>query len=162
MVEFRLAQLEDLGDIVATYNSTVASRRVTADLEPVSVESKKDWFLTHNSTRPILIVLSDNNYAGWMSFSSFYGRPAYNETVELSIYLDENYRGKGIGKTCLLKAIELGPTIGIHNFLGFIFGHNAPSLRLFYSFGFEKWGHLPGVANMDGEWRDLIIVGKKL
>jgi len=46
--------------------------------------------------------------------------------------------------------------------LGFIFGHNEPSLRLFYSQGFEKWAQLPEVADMEGVWRDLIIVGKKV
>jgi phosphinothricin acetyltransferase len=46
--------------------------------------------------------------------------------------------------------------------LGFIFGHNEPSLKLFERFGFEKWGHLPSVAELDGIERDLVIVGKRV
>ncbi len=162
-VEFKYAKQEDLPAIVATYNSTVASRLVTADLEPVTVESKQAWFDAHSDTkRPLWILLDNDVYAGWMSFNSFYGRPAYDGTVEVSIYLEENHRNKGLGKICLQKAIDESPRYRIHSLLGFIFGHNAASLKLFKQFGFETWAHFPGVANMDGVMRDLIILGKKV
>ncbi|MDP1802289.1 MAG: N-acetyltransferase family protein [Bacteroidota bacterium] len=161
-VEFIHATINDLPKIVATYNSTVASRLVTADLEPVSNESKLDWFNAHSpERRPLWLVIMDNEYSGWMSFNSFYGRPAYDGTVEVSIYLEEKARGKGLGKLCLQKAIDVSPSLKIHSLLGFIFGHNEPSLKLFYQFGFQKWAHLPAIANMDGIMRDLIILGKK-
>ncbi len=162
-VEFINASVEDLPKIVSTYNSTVASRLVTADLEPVSVESKLAWFNAHSSDkRPLWLVTLDGKYAGWLSFNSFYGRPAYDGTVEVSIYLEESARGMGLGKICLQKAIEVSPSLNIHSLLGFIFGHNKPSLKLFYQFEFEKWAHLPEVANMDGTMCDLIILGKKV
>ncbi len=163
IIEFENANLEDLALIVETYNSTVASRLVTADLEPVSVASKLQWFNSHNKKdRPLWKIIYNQEYAGWMSFNSFYGRPAYDGTVEISIYLKENFRGNGLGKACLGKAISEAPKMKINNLLGFIFGHNEPSLNLFYQFGFEKWAQLPGVANMDGVLRDLIILGKKV
>jgi L-amino acid N-acyltransferase YncA len=161
--EFKYAEPNDLQRIVGTYNSTVASRLVTADLEEVSVESKKHWFDSHSpDRRPLWIILAEDQYAGWMSFNSFYGRPAYDGTVEVSIYLEEKFRGNGLGKACLQKAIDVAPSYHIHSLLGFIFGHNTPSLNLFYAFGFSKWAHLPGIANMDGEMRDLLILGKKI
>ncbi len=162
-VEFKYAQESDLKKIIDTYNSTIPSRLVTADLEPVSVESKLDWFNSHNKVnRPLWIVEVDNLYAGWMSFNSFYGRPAYNITAEVSIYLEENIRGKGLGNICLQKAIDEAKPRGIKNVLGFIFGHNEPSLKLFYKYKFEKWAHFPKVANMDGIERDLIILGLRI
>ena len=143
-IEFTYATPNDLPKIVATYNSTIPSRLVTADLEPVTFESKTEWFNAHNlNKRPLWLVTINDSYAGWMSFNSFYGRPAYDGTVELSIYLEESARGKGIGKACLQKAIEVAPSLKIHSLLGFIFGHNQPSLNLFNQFGFEKWAHLP-------------------
>jgi L-amino acid N-acyltransferase YncA len=163
IIEFAYASLDDLPQIVGTYNSTVAGRLVTADLEPVSVTSKLQWFNSHNKkTRPLWIIKANKEYAGWMSFNSFYGRPAYSGTVEVSIYLEEKIRGKGLGKACLHKAIGDAPQMKIHTLLGFIFGHNEASLNLFYQFKFEKWAHLPGVANMDGVMRDLIILGRKV
>ncbi|MBL7933825.1 MAG: N-acetyltransferase [Bacteroidia bacterium] len=162
-IEFKYAKKEDLPRIVSTYNSTIPSRLVTADLEPVSIESKQAWFDAHSENkRPLWVVECDGNYAGWMSFNSFYGRPAYDGTVEVSIYLEEDFRNKGLGKICLQKALDESPHYQIHSILGFIFGHNEPSLKLFYKFGFEKWAHFPGVANMDGILRDLIILGKKV
>lgn len=162
-VIFEYASEADLPPIVSTYNAAIPSRMVTADLEPVSIGSKKTWFDSHNKTdRPLWKVVSGGEYAGWMSFNSFYGRPAYHGTVEVSIYLEEKFRGKGLGKVCLKKAIEDAPPMKIHTLLGFIFGHNTPSLNLFYQFDFKKWAHLPAVANMDGIMRDLIIVGRKV
>ena len=162
-IEFAYATLQDLPKIVDTYNSTIPSRLVTADLEPVTALSKLQWFNTHSDKkRPLWLVNYEDQYAGWMSFSSFYGRPAYEGTVEVSIYLEEKFRGLGLGKASLQKAIDVAPSLEINNLLGFIFGHNEPSLKLFHGFGFKKWAHFPGVANMDGIMCDLIILGKKL
>jgi L-amino acid N-acyltransferase YncA len=162
-VTFTHALQSDLPKIVGTYNSTVASRLVTADLEPVSVESKQNWFDAHSpERRPLWLVLVNNQYAGWMSFNSFYGRPAYDGTVEVSIYLEENARGKGLGKACLQKAMEVCPALQVKTLLGFIFDHNEPSLKLFYTMGFEKWAHLPKIANMQDAERGLIILGKRI
>jgi len=69
---------------------------------------------------------------------------------------------KGLGKACLQKAIDEAPSRNIHTLLGFIFGHNFVSLELFKKFGFEQWALLPGVANMDGDMRDLVILGRKV
>lgn len=161
-IEFTYARSEDLPRIVDTYNATIPSRLVTADLEAVSVESRQAWFNQHSpEKRPLWLVSADGLYAGWMSFNSFYGRPAYDGAVELSIYLAEAFRGKGLGKACLQKAIAEAPSLKIHSLMGFIFGHNTPSLKLFAAFGFETWARLPAVANMDGVMRDLVIVGKK-
>jgi len=162
-ISFIQATLHDLPKIVETYNSTIPSRLVTADLQPVSVADKLQWFNAHSKNkRPLWIIKSNSEYAGWMSFNSFYGRPAYDGTVEVSIYLEEKFRGKGLGKLCLEKAISSCAELKIKNLLGFIFGHNAPSLKLFESFGFQKWAHLPKVAEMDGIERDLIILGKRI
>lgn len=161
--EFIFAKEEDLPSIVATYNETVAGRMVTADTEPVSVEDKKEWFHKHNEVdRPLWILRQNGEYAGWMSFNSFYGRPAYSGTVEVSIYLENKFRGVGLGAKCLSYAIEKAPQCKVHTILGFIFGHNEVSLRLFKKFGFAEWANLPGVAILDGINRDLIILGRKV
>ncbi len=158
----RHAALADLPAIVAIYNSTVASRMVTADLAPVSVESRQRWFDEHRpESRPLWVLERDGAIAAWLSFSSFYGRPAYAGTAEVSIYVDERFRRCGLGAHLLQAAIAHAPVIGVQTLLGFIFGHNLPSLALFERFGFERWGHLPRVAVLDGIERDLVIVGRR-
>jgi len=162
-IDFKYASIADLPVIVATYNSTIASRLVTADLESVSVESKQAWFDAHSANRrPLWVIEVDEIYAGWMSFNSFYGRPAYDGTVEVSIYLEESARGKGLGKVCLQKAFDSCKELNIKTLLGFIFDHNEPSLQLFYKMGFEKWAHLPKIANMIDAERGLMILGKRI
>jgi L-amino acid N-acyltransferase YncA len=165
----RPATLNDLPAIVAIYNSTVASREVTADTEPVTVASRLAWFHEHTPERRPLWVIEQAgdtsatpDIVGWISYSNFYGRPAYAGTAEVSIYIEESWRGKGVGRYALAEAIEFAPAIKVHTLLGFIFGHNLPSLALFGKFGFDTWANLPRVANLDGVERDLIILGKRV
>jgi len=155
------AVMEDLPAIVDIYNSTIESRKVTADLEPVTVESRIRWFEEHSKDhRPLWVMRFGSEIAAWMSFQSFYGRPAYNGTAEISIYVNEKFRGIGAGSILIAKALEECPRLRVSNLVGFVFGHNEPSLKLLRKFGFEQWGLLPGVAELDGVKRDLVIVGR--
>lgn len=161
---YRDATRNDLEKIVEIYNSTVSSRLVTADTEPVSVESKVKWFEEHSpEKRPLWVIENlDKEILGWVSFQSFYGRPAYDATVEVSIYLDDKQRGKGLGKQVLGYCIDKAPNYGVKTILGFIFTHNEPSLKLFKHFGFEVWGDFPNIATLDGIERGLSILGKRV
>lgn len=160
---YRNATFNDLPAIVSIYNSTIASRMVTADTEPSTVESKTEWFQKHQvSNRPLWVVENDNEMIGWVSFNSFYGRPAYEGTAELSIYLHPGARGKGYGKKILQYCIEQAPSLFIHTLLGFIFSHNQPSIVLFENAGFKEWGLLKDIAVMDGNRYSLSIYGLTL
>lgn len=157
------AALEDLQAVVDIYNTTVAGRMVTADLEPVTVESRLVWFHEHNSHhRPLWVMRAEGKVVAWLSFQSFYGRAAYNATAEISIYVAEECRGAGVGRIFLEKALAEAPRFGLNRLVGFVFGHNEPSLKLLRRYGFEDWGVLPGVAELDGVERDLVIVGRKV
>ncbi|GEM49210.1 GNAT family N-acetyltransferase [Deinococcus cellulosilyticus] len=163
MVQIRNATPSDLKDIVDIYNSTVASRQVTADLEPVSVESRRNWFAAHTPEQyPLWVVQDNSRIAGWLSFSPFYGRPAYRHTAEVSIYLHPEYRRQGLGRVLLTEAIHHAPTLEFHTLLAFIFSHNTPSLNLFRSLGFEIHGELPNIAVLDDQERSLTLMGKRI
>ena len=136
---------------------------VTADTEPVSVESRVSWFEEHTPAfRPLWVVEVEGQIAAWLSFSSFYGRPAYHKTAELSAYVHQLFRRRGIGSYLLTQALAQAPVLKVDTLLGFIFGHNEPSLALFRRFGFSRWGELPKVAALDGIERDLIIVSRRV
>ncbi|MEY2341197.1 N-acetyltransferase family protein [Acidithiobacillus sp. IBUN Pt1247-S3] len=159
----RLATAEDLPEIVAIYNSTIPSRIVTADTEPVSVESRVPWFHAHDpSRRPVWVLEKGTEISAWLSVSDFYGRPAYAATVELAIYVKDGQRGKGHGSILLQHAIDTAPALGVSTLLGFIFAENRASVRLFEKFQFIEWGNLPAIAQLGGETRDLLILGRKL
>ena len=163
-MKFRDAIQSDLATIVEIYNSTVESRMVTADTTFVAVESRQPWFEEHSpEKRPLWMVEDDDkNIIGWVSFQSFYGRPAYDATAEISIYLHPLQRGKGYGKAVLQYFIDTAPAFKIKNLLGYIFAHNFPSLQLFHKLGFEEWGHLKNIAILDGIERSVKILGKRV
>src|SRR5574343_663863 len=149
----RIANLEGLPTIAASSTSPFPARGLTRATEPGPVESRLPWFHDHTpEKRPLWIIeRADDSSAqpeilGWMSYSNFYGRPAYSGTAEISIYIAEAWRGKGVGGYCIAQAIAHAPAIKVHTLLGFIFGHNQPSLGLFNKFGFATWANLPKVA----------------
>lgn len=163
-LNYRDALENDLEKIVEIYNSTVSSRMVTADTELVSIESRQKWYQDHSPDKRPLWVIEDTEkkIIGWVSFQSFYGRPAYDGTVEISIYIDEGQRGKGLGKSVLQYCIDNATKFGTKTLLGFIFSHNEPSLKLFRHFGFEDWATLPNIALLDGQERGLKILGRRI
>ncbi|MFD0896983.1 GNAT family N-acetyltransferase [Loigolactobacillus binensis] len=162
-VEFRRAVHTDLPFIVQVYNQTIAGRMVTADLVPVTVAQREPWFTEHQQRRrPLWLITVAGQPAGWLSLSDFYGRAAYQATVEISLYLDEKFRGQHVGQQSLAFVERQAPALGIHNILGFIFGQNLPSLNLFSKNGYQQWGKLPQVAQLDDQLRDLIILGKHI
>ena len=163
-LSFRNALLKDLPKIVEIYNSTISSRMVTADTEQVTVESRIKWLGEHTADKRPLWIIEDQhkNTLGWVSFQSFYGRPAYDSTAEISIYLETSQRGKGLGKEVLRHCIDTASRLGIKTLLGFLFAHNLPSLKLFTQFGFQEWANLPNVALLDGVERSLKILGRRV
>jgi phosphinothricin acetyltransferase len=153
----------DLDAIVAIYNATIAGRLVTADLDPVSSESRVGWFEAHSPAKlPLWVEEREGEIVGWLSFQAFYGRPAYAATAEISVYIAEAWRRRGIGRGLVERAIERSPALGLTTLLGFVFAHNQPSLRLLESLSFERWGTLPAVARLDGFERDLVILGRRV
>jgi L-amino acid N-acyltransferase YncA len=159
----RLARESDLPTIVNIYNASIPHKMATADLTPVSVDSRRDWFLAHKPKKhPIFVKVRDNSVIAWLSFQPFYGRPAYHATAEVSIYVAPDYQHQGMGQELLGYGIGKSPELGLKTLLGFIFAHNRASVNLFEKFGFQCWGYLPNVAELDGVERDLLILGKRL
>jgi len=151
----------DLPAIVEIYNGVIATRVSSAQLEPVTVEGRREWFRAHSPTQyPIWVAELDGAIAGWLSFREFLPRCPYRGTVEVSVYVNEKFRRRGIGRKLLQQAIARGPQLRMHSLVGLIFSHNQPSIALFYTAGFERWGFLPGIARVDKTPRDLTIFGR--
>lgn len=152
---------EDLPQIREIYNSTVAGRQSTADLEPVSPEERQAWFDGHSGNRPVYVMKNEaGEVVAWGSFSNYHPRAAYRISAEISVYVRHDLRGIGVGKDLLRYMLEKAPSLGIKNVLAVIFGHNHASIRLFESFGFAEWGRLPQVCELDGRRADVVILGK--
>ena len=171
------AKKEDLFAILAIYNQSIPGKQATANLTPVSCEERRDWFEEHvnSATRPIYIVraVEEAEIVGgggkgqtvspivaWGSFSDLYARPAYHISTEISIYLHQDYHGQGLGSLLTRWMLTQAPSLGIHNVVALIFAHNQPSLGLFRKLGFEQWGYMPKVCDMQGFIADVVMLGK--
>jgi L-amino acid N-acyltransferase YncA len=163
-MKIRDAVAKDLPAIVEIYNSTILSRAVSADTEPVSVEQRSPWFDEHEpSRRPIWVMESGEEIIGWLSLSDFYDRRlAYHATAEIGVYVREDHRGEGIGRRLVEEAVRRGPELGLNTLTAGAFAHNEASVRLFEKMGFRKWAHFPNVAELDGVERDLVVLGLRL
>jgi phosphinothricin acetyltransferase len=130
-------------------------------VQPVSLESRLDWFAAHSpEQRPLWVFDESGNIRGWVSLQSFYGRPAYDATAEVSIYVATQHARRGIAGSMLDALLKQAPSLGVEHVVAFVFGHNVPSLKLFESRRFERWGLLPRVARLDDIERDLVILGR--
>lgn len=162
-VHVRHATEADLPTIVAIYNAAIATKQSTADTDMQTVESRLPWFRDHSRTsRPIWAAEAGGEVIGWLSLQSFQGRPAYTITAEVSVYVTHEHQRLGVGTLLLRHAISHCPSLGLRNLLALVFNHNAPSVALFTSLGFQQMGYFPRIADMDQRERDLIIFGLRL
>jgi L-amino acid N-acyltransferase YncA len=162
-VNIRLAIAADLPAIIEIYNAAIPTRIATADTEPITVESRREWFARHRGNRPLWVLEVAGEMGAWLGLTSFYGgRPAYDATAEVSIYIAPQHQRQGHGSALLQWAIDRCPELGVTTLLAMYFDHNVGSQRLFTGFGFEPMGHLPEIAVLDGTPRGLIIAGKRV
>ena len=160
-VKIRDAVQSDLPAIIKIYNAAIATRIATAQLEPVTLDDRRNWLKEHSPDRqPFWVLEIDRKIAGWLTLKPFLPRCAYRGTSEVSVYVDERFRRRGVGRTLLGEAIDRASALKIKAMVGLIFAHNEPSLRLFEQLGFERWGLLPRVAQLHDVERDLTIMGR--
>src|SRR5438876_2547954 len=151
----------DLPAIIAIYNAAIATRIATAQLERVNIEEGHHWLSDHSTDGyPFWVAEIEGRVAGWLSFKRFLPRCAYRGTAEISVYVDEKLRRRGVARRLVREAIARAPSLGLSALVGLIFGHNEPSLKLFEQLGFQRWGQLPGIARLENVERDLVVMGR--
>lgn len=159
----RDALIDDLPAIVEIYNRSIPARVATSDLELVSVQSRREWFCRHDpARRPLIVAERNDRVIGFFSFVNFYGRPAYDITAEVAVYVDTDHQRQGIGSMLLSEAIGRAPSLGLKNLLAFVFAHNAASMTLFARFGFQQQACLEAVADLGARLADLVILQRKV
>jgi phosphinothricin acetyltransferase len=160
-LKIRDARESDLPAIIKIYNAAIVTRIATAQLQPVTIQDRRDWIKQHSPDRhPFWVLEINRQIAGWLTLKPFLPRCAYRGTDEVSVYVDEKFRRRGVARTLLEEAIARGPSLQIRTMVGLIFAHNKPSLKLFEQLGFEKWGLLPRIARLENNVRDLTIMGR--
>jgi phosphinothricin acetyltransferase len=158
-VRIRYATEADLPAIVDIYNQSIPAGWSTADTEPIAVADRVEWFRKFDQTkRPIWVAEVDGRVVATAYLSSFYGgRPAYDATAEISVYVGSAYHHQGIGRRLKQWVIDACPKLGVTTLLSMHFDHNEATRRINESFGFQPLGHLTEIAMVQGQKRGLII-----
>ena len=160
----RPATSKDYSDIVKIYNHAVDERFATADTEYITIESRKNWFAQHSpETYPIYVAEENGEIIGWCSLSPHRpGRKALRTVAEISYYIHKDHRRKGIANNLIKHTMDSTKNLHFKNLISILLDKNTISIHLLEKFGFEKWGHLPEVADFDGVICGQYIYGRKL
>lgn len=163
-MNIRAAQFSDLPRIVEIYNQAVAQKGATADLTPVKVEDRRPWFEEHRDNKyPLWVAGGGENILGWCSLSPYRpGRMALRYTAEISYYIHRDHRGKGVCTALMEHAISQCEPLDIKTLFALLLDINIPSIKLLEKFGFSRWGHMPDIADFDGNQCGHLIYGRRV
>jgi L-amino acid N-acyltransferase YncA len=163
-MNIRIAHIEDLPRIVEIYNQAILTQHSTADLTPIRTENRMTWFSEHTPERhPVFLAEIGHAVVGWCSLSPYRpGRMALRFTVEISCYVDQAFRRKGVAAALITHAIAECPRLNIKTLYGILLERNRASIAMMRKLGFEQWGYLPRVADFDGEECAHIYFGKRV
>ena len=158
----RPAATDDLPGINEIYNQAVLRTTGTFDTEPKSLDDRRTWFDEHHDGLPVLVYEEAGTLRGWVSLSRYSDRAAYDATAEISVYVDEAQRGRGIGGKLvadLIEEIQLG---ALRTIIARIATENAASVRLHERAGFVTVGVLRSVGEKFGRLLDVTVMQRML
>lgn len=160
--QVRFARAVDLPAIVAIYNHAVATSVATFDLIPVTVEERMPWLAGFGEQRPLFVASLADRVVGFAYYSKFREKPAYAQTMEVSVYVDPATQGKGIGRELLDALIAHSRGRGIHVLMAVLGGDNPASRKLHARAGFEPAGTWREVGRKFDAWVDVTVLQKIL
>jgi phosphinothricin acetyltransferase len=149
----------DLGAMTAIYNDAVVNTTAIWNDAIVDVENRRAWVAARKSLGyPVLIAEIEGAVAGYATFADFRAFDGYRFTIEHSIYVDQQFRRRGVARALLPALIDGARAIGKHVMLGAIAADNEASIRLHAEAGFVEVGRLPQVGRKFDRWLDLVFM----
>lgn len=156
VITVRDAHESDLDAILAIYNDAIINTTAVYSEEPHTLEMRKTWYQDRvKNNFPVYVAETDGMVAGFSSFGHFRVWPCYRYTVEISVYVETSYRGRGISKILLQSLIDRAKEMNMHAVIAGISADNEISLNLHRSFGFKEVADFKEVGYKFGRWLDL-------
>jgi L-amino acid N-acyltransferase YncA len=156
MTTIRSAVDADLSDILRIYNQAIEKTTAVFEYRAHTIEMRRDWFYAKQSASlPVLVADESGVVQGFASYGPFRAWPAYKYSVELSVYVDEAVRGRGIGSALVQRVVTHAREHDLHVVMAGITSDNAVSLRLHEKLGFTEVAHIREVGYKFGRWLDL-------
>lgn len=151
-----------MGAISEIYNEAVLNTVATFDTEPKTLEDRREWFKKYTGPHSIYVAEVETpkglKVAGWASLSPFSDRCAYAGTVENSVYIAPEFRGRKIGVALMEALLRHARTHRLHTILARVADGNEASLRLHRRFGFELVGVMREVGVKFGRKLDVHLL----
>ena len=158
-MEVRAATLDDAAAIAEIYNQGIADRVATFETNLRSAADITGWF---DGSHPIIVAVEAGRVIGFASTSSYRSRPCYAGIAEFSVYVARATRGHGAGRVVLAALIEAASQAGFWKLVSRVLVENTASRRLLQAMGFREVGVYYKHAQLDGVWRDVVIVERLL
>ena len=155
-MDIREAIETDLPLLLAIYNDIILHTTAVYDYEPHTMEMRQQWFRTKQEQGfPVFVAEENSNLVGFSSIGPFRAWAAYKYSVENSVYVATEMRGKGIGKLLIPPIVEAAKELKLHTIISSIDATNEASLKLHKRFGFEEVAHFRQVGWKFERWLDL-------
>ena len=154
----RAARQEDLPRILEIYNAAIADGKSACDERSRTLADKEVWFAEHYPKYPVIVSETDDRISGWAALSPWARHDGYAKTVEISLYVDADFRERGLGKQLLEALVAAGQQAGFYVFVARILEGNDVSVRLHERCGFLHVGRQPQAMWLNGEWLDVILM----
>jgi L-amino acid N-acyltransferase YncA len=159
----REATLKDISQITKIYNQGIEDRIATLEIRLRNEEEMKEWLLQRSKKHKVLVIEGENGEVhGWASINVFNSRCCYSGVADLSIYIEREMRGKGLGKILLGSLIETAKEQGFHKLVLSTFKINEAGQKLYKALGFREVGTYEKHGILDGKWVDVTIMEKLL
>ncbi|MBI6555723.1 N-acetyltransferase family protein [Pseudomonas sp. LY-1] len=155
----RDATEQDLPAIRDIYNDAVLNTTAIWNEQLVDLANRQAWFTARQAQRyPILVAVDNDEVTGYASFGDWRPFEGYRYSVEHSVYVRNDQRGKGLGPRLMQALIERARAGGKHVMVAAIESGNQASLRLHERLGFSTTGQMPQVGIKFGRWLDLTFM----
>jgi phosphinothricin acetyltransferase len=152
----------DLPAIGAIFNHWIEHSTASFRTSPDTEEQTRRWFEGRGPEHPVIVADHEGRVLGWASLSPHKPTGGYRHTVELSVYLREESRGRGLGRLLLGELLVRAKAAGHHAVLAGVCTEQADSIRLHEAMGFTKVAHLREVGFKFGRWLDVAYFQKVL
>lgn len=154
-MQTRRATVDDAAAIAAIYNQGIEDRVGTFETELRTEAMVRSWF---DGIHPIVVVELDHDIIAYASTSTYRPRPCYAGIAEFSVYVQRDRRGKGAGRQAMMRLFQESEAAGFWKLVSRVFVENTASRRLLQTLGFREVGIYEKHGQLDGVWRDVVIV----
>jgi phosphinothricin acetyltransferase len=155
----RLATPRDAPFLASIYNEGIEDRVATFETRLRSEQDIRGWF---DGQHPIVVVEQDGQIVAFASTSTYRPRECYAGIAEVSVYVARDFRRHGAGRAALSELIKQAQAKGFWKLVSRIFVENQASRALIASLGFREVGIYKKHGQLDGMWRDVVIVERHL